>query len=96
MYFIIRFNWDVNNFALTNKKTVGYFRTQIDACNAIIIDFPYDDARNSVAIVEIAEGIDVQGKILYVFEQNDTYEGFVPLTIDDPRYNYPMSLASRN
>ena len=96
MYFIIRFNWDVNNFALTNKKTVGYFRTQIDACDAIIRDLPHDAARNSVAIVEIAEGIDIWGKTLYVFEQNNAYEGFVPLTIDDPRYNYPITLTSRN
>ena len=96
MYFIIRFNWNINNFALTNRKTVGYFDTLSEACGTVMDCLDNDYARNSVAIVEIPEGIDQYAHPVAMFEWCDQYNCYVPIAADDPRHNFTMCFTSRD
>lgn len=96
MYFIIRYNWNINTFALTNRKTVGYFDTLSKACDTVANCLPNDDARNSVAVVEIPEGIDQYAHPKVMFEWCEQYQCYVPIAADDPRHNFTMCFTSRD
>lgn len=94
MYFIIRFNWNINTFALTNRKTVGYFDTRSKAFDTVTKCLPQDDARNSVAIVEIPIGIDQFAHPLIMFDWCEQYGCYVPVAEDDPRYLFTLCFTN--
>ena len=91
MYFIIRYNWNINTFALTNRKTVGYFNTLSKAYDTITKCLPNDTARNTVAIVKIDEGIDQFAQSEISFGWCEQYQCYVPLNDNDPRYKFTLS-----
>ena len=96
MYFIIRFNWNINNFALTNRKAVGCFDTLSKAYDTVTKCLSREKARNSVAIVKIPEGIDQYAHSVAIFEWCEQYECYVPIAADDPRYNFTICFTSRD
>ena len=91
MYFIIRYNWNINTFALTNRKTVGYFDTLSKAYDTVINCLPRDEARNTVAIVKIPEGIDIYSRPQIVCSWCEEYDCYVPLNDNDPRYKITLN-----
>ena len=51
MYFIVRYNWS-DETSLTNKCSVGFFRSLKDAKRFITLNLPFDKDRNTVAILK--------------------------------------------
>lgn len=76
MYFIVRYNWIDNK--LTNKCSVGFFRSLKKASKYCTFNLPYDKNRNTVAIVKIDEGASYYSRPVEVFEWSDTYQVYIP------------------
>ena len=96
MYCIIRFNWDITKFALTNKKVVGYFDTPKAAYATVVNTLPFDEARNSVAIVRMTEGIDQYSHPMFIFEWCEQYGFYAQVCSCDVRYDYTFPFTSGN
>ena len=83
MYFILRFNWSDNK--LTNKCSVGFFRSLKKAKNFCTYTLTKDKIRNTVAIVKINEGSKTYNFPIEVFEWSDTYQVNIPVLAEDVR-----------
>ena len=84
MYFIVRYNWS-DETSLTNKCSVGFFRSLKKASKYCSFNLPYDKNRNTVAIVKIDEGASYYSRPTEVFEWSDTYQVYIPATDEDTR-----------
>ena len=82
MYFIVRYNWQDK---LTNKCSVGFFRSLKKASKFCTFNLPYDKTRNTVAIVKCEPGQVVYSRPVEVFEWSDIYQIYIPVTDNDTR-----------
>ena len=82
MYFIVRYNWQDK---LTNKCSVGFFRSLKNASKFCTFNLPYDKTRNTVAIVKCDQGQILYSRPVEVFEWSDTYQVYIPVTENDTR-----------
>ena len=83
MYFIVRYNWLQDK--LTNKCSVGFFRSLKDAKKFSSFYLPYDKERNTVAIVYVPEGAIDYSFPVEVFEWNSYFEVYIPVEEEDLR-----------
>ena len=75
MYFIIRFDWDKINSARSFDRIVGCFDTLANAKTALNF-LPYDEYRNSVAIVKfpINEVVTcAKPEIVFTYDDTDIF-----------------------
>ena len=91
MYFIIRYNWSNDDSKLTNKCSVGYFRSLRDAKKFVIFHLPYNLTCNTVAIVKSEEGYKEYGFPIEVFEWSETYQVYIPVVPRDARRSLTLS-----
>ena len=82
MYFIVRYNWSDK---LTNKCSVGFFKSLKNAIKFCTCYLPYDNERNTVAIIYQDEGVKDYSLPKEVFEWSDTYELNIPVADEDTR-----------
>ena len=83
MYFIVRYNW--LDSKLTNKCSVGFFRSLKRAAKYSTFNLPYDKNRNTVAIVKCDQGSVIYSRPVEVFEWSDTHQVYIPTTDEDTR-----------
>lgn len=83
MYFIVRYNWSDNK--LTNKCSVGFFRSLKKASKYCSFNLPYDKNRNTVAIIYQDQGVKDYSRPVEVFQWCDLYEVYVPVLDTDTR-----------
>lgn len=91
MYFIIRYNWSDDDSKLTNKCSVGFFRSLRDAKKFVIFHLPYNVSCNTVAIVKSEEGYKEYGFPIEVFEWSETYQVYIPVMSRDARRSLTLS-----
>ena len=82
MYFIVKYNWQDK---LTDKCTVGFFKSLRKASKCCVYDLPYDRNRNTVAIIKCEQGVKCYSRPVEVFEWSDTYQVYIPVTENDTR-----------
>ena len=82
MYFIVRYNWSDK---LTNKCSVGFFKSLKNAVKFVTFHLPYDNERNTVAIIKQDEGVKDYSRPSEVFEWSETYEVYIPVEDEDTR-----------
>ena len=83
MYFIVRYNWIDNK--LTDKYSVGFFRSLKNSLKFCTFNLPYDKNRNTVDIVKCDQGPAAYSRPVEVFEWSDTYQVHIPVTDEDTR-----------
>ena len=83
MYFIVRYNWLCDK--LTNKCSVGFFRSLRDAKKFSSFYLPYDKNRNTVAIVYVEEGVIEYSHPVEVFDWSDYFSLYIPVEETDIR-----------
>ena len=83
MYFIVKYNWLQDK--LTNKCSVGFFKSLKDAKKFSSFYLPYDKERNTVAIVYVSEGVIDYSFPVEVFEWNSYFEVYIPVDAGDLR-----------
>ena len=83
MYFIVRYDWSDNK--LTNKCSVGFFKSLKCAKRYCSLYLPYDKTRNTVAIVKCDQGQILYSRPTEVFEWSDTYQVYIPVIDEDTR-----------
>ena len=82
MYFIVRYNWQDE---LTNKCSVGFFRSLKKASKFCTFNLQHDKTRNTVAIIKCKPGQVTYSRPVEVFEWSDTYQIYIPVTKKDTR-----------
>ena len=83
MFFIVRYNWIDNK--LTNKCSVGFFRSLKKTSRYCTFNLPYDKNRNTVAIIKCTQGPIIYSRPVEVFEWSDTYQVYIPVIDTDIR-----------
>ena len=89
MYFINKYHWQ--NDQLTDKCVVGFFRSLRKASYFSRFILSYDDARETVLIVKIQEGVKDCAHPRLVLEWSDYYKVYIPVCRKDPRYKMVVS-----
>ena len=82
MYFMIRFDWDKMNSTRSFDRIVGCFDT-IENAHKAIVNLPYDEFRNAVAIVDFPINKVLCAAIpssVYIYDENNSrfYQVFEP------------------
>ena len=85
MYFIVRYDWSDNK--LTNKCSVGFFKSLKSAKRYCSLYLPYDKTRNTVAIVKQKEGPIDEDFPMEVYIWSELLEVYIPALLDDTRRN---------
>ena len=83
MYFIVRYNWIDNE--LTDKCSVGFFKSLKNSLKYCTYNLPYDKNRNTIAIIKQDEGPKDYSRPVEVLEWSDTYQMYIPVIDTDIR-----------
>ena len=83
MYFIVRYNW--LNDKLTNKCSVGFFRSLKKASKFCTFSLPYSKMYNTTAIIKCEQGPQCYSRPVEVFEWSGTYQAYFPVVDEDVR-----------
>ena len=89
MYFIVRYNWSDNK--LTNKRSVGFFKSLKKAKRFCSLYLPYDKERNTLIIVKQKEGPLDESFPVEVYIWSELLEVYIPALLDDTRRNMMVS-----
>lgn len=84
MFFVIQYNWTGDG--IENKRSVGVFRSYSEAKNFSQFVLPYDENRNTVAILYFEDGPVTYSYPKKVYEWNEYYGVYCPLRSDDIRW----------
>ena len=89
MYFIVRYNWI--DCKLTNKCSVGFFRSLKKAKKFISLYLKQKDSRNTIAIVRINQGHKTYNFPLVVYQWCEVYKQYVLVERSDARRSMVVS-----
>ena len=84
MFFIVKYNWS-DETSLTNKCSVGFFRSLKDAKKFVSLKLPFDKNRNTVVILKQKEGMIENSFPVEVYDWSEYYEYYIPVRLDDIR-----------
>ena len=83
MYIIVAYNWIKDQ--LTDRCSVGFFRSLKDAQKFSSLNLTYSINRNTVAIVKLEEGCKDYSFPVEVYAWNEYYQCYIPMAKDDVR-----------
>ena len=83
MYFIVRYNWSDNK--LTDKCSVGFFKSLKNSLKYCTYNLPYDANRNTIAIIKQDEGPKDFSRPVEVLEWSEAYQLYIPVADMDIR-----------
>ena len=83
MYIVVAYNWI--NDQLTDKCSVGLFRSLKNAKRFCSFGLPYNKSRNTVAILKVATGPKCYSRPVCTMQWCPTYEVYVPIATEDTR-----------
>ena len=89
MYFIHKYDWQ--DSTLTNKSSVGFFRSLKKAIYFSFINLNHDTPHNTIIIFHARVGEKHLARPRMVLEWSDYYESYCQVSRRDPRYKLEVT-----
>ena len=83
MYMVISYNWI--NKKLIDSKSIGVFRTLLQAKQFCLYNIPYSHNFNTLAVIKVRTGAKSHYKPLAVFTKCPVYQTWASVAADDVR-----------